>query len=346
MSAISSSCTNCAKRIRAIWKYYASYCINRVENSIQVTEDLEYITNCEVLIISDGLLRDAIHAKSLDVIKLALCHGIEVICCLELPDIKLYDLTKTAKYYNSMFKYIPRSKNNLIAKRGEYLKNLSVPIIFVGGLLPELDTKEVFLLTIKLFKDSDYKVSALGEAYELNILGYHSYKKYFNDATKNEKEKIIAIGEYINNIIVSEVPDIFIIQIPGGIMRYNEFINNDFTIQAFMLCQVLSPDYFLCCMHSDVVDQTFVDYLNEMVRYKFGFDIDYIHISNVKPDYFYISSMNKFSYTYYNMKYIDEFVIETKENIGIPLYNMHNEIQMKEFRKLIVSEIFSSRGER
>ena len=67
-------------------------------------------------------------------------------------------------------------------------------------------------------------------------------------------------------------------------MEYNDKLTNGFGILPFIVTKALTPDYFVCGMPCGYGNSAYIDSFSEGIAGRFGFGIDYIHLSNVEID--------------------------------------------------------------
>ncbi len=57
--------------------------------------------------------------------------------------------------------------------------------------------------------------------------------------------------------------DIIVIQLPDPMIKYNNEIHNDYNIKTYMFSQAITPDYSICCFHSDISYPEFAQTLSD-----------------------------------------------------------------------------------
>lgn len=182
-------------------------------------------------------------------------------------------------YYNSL------SNESIDYIDSEKIHKVNIPIIFVFGMGEQTNKFEIQLALRNYFKNKGYKVSQIGSRTYCELLGFHSIPGFMFSTKVKENEKIILFNRFIKYIELMESPDLILIGIPGGIMPLNHDFTNNFGIFAYEISQATKPDASIFSMYYDNLNNKILNNFQNLVRYKFGFEIDCFNISNVKFDW-------------------------------------------------------------
>ncbi len=254
----------------------------------------KYLEICDAVIFASSQnkldFESNIYPKILDAIE----AGKNVLCTLELEEQLLKNIVQLCRSKDIEFKYYNAvadiSDNKLL--KGFFIDKINVPVIFVLGISEGTNKFEVQLALRNNLQQKGYKVSQVGTRSYCELLGFHSFPKFMMNSKIPEKEKIILFNNYIKNIELNESPDVIIIGIPGGIMRFSDEFIGDFGILAYEVAQAIKPDTAVFCSIYEDFLPVYFEEIYKTVKYRLGFEVDCFTISNNKIDWN-ISRTNK-----------------------------------------------------
>ena len=149
------------------------------------------------------------------------------------------------------------------------------------------------------------------------------FPQFMYENSLSETDKIISFNHYVKYIELNENPDLIVIGVPLGIMPFDNEFNNNFGIMLYEVSNALKPDYTIFSnTYSDYSKEYFEDTCN-MVKYKFGFDIDCFNMSNTRIDWNKSKMLGKKSYTKISSEFIDKEIPKFSDN-DIPIINIFN----------------------
>lgn len=112
-------------------------------------------------------------------------------------------------------------------------------------------------------------------------MGLHTYPEYLIHGGTTDNDRIIRFNLFLSQLEHREKPDVLLIQLPGGLLRFNDAILNGFGIVPYFIAQAASCDYFICCSINDCFNQAFWKSISDDFKYRYGHEIDCVHLSNV-----------------------------------------------------------------
>ncbi len=323
----------------------ASVADNREPMGITVQGNIiNVLDQFDVLLITDGNETDDMHKNSYEYMMLAIENKKDIICALTLSDGKLETIQSKCNQFGVNFQYcIDRLETSLgFQKLQSQLRSLytpSTPIIFVGGLIDNANNYEVLLSMATKLKNQGYKVSAVCEKRECKLYKFHTQPFFLKSKEYSEVEKITKYNQFINYIEQSENPDVILIQIPGGMMKYNNILTNDFGIYAYLISQALQPDYFICCTMYGSFPSEFSSKISDDFSCKFGFEINCIHMSNKMLDYQESLQRKKLCFLQYSHNKVNNAVDACNYEDNIPVFNLLNESDNEKMYQSMVEEL-------
>lgn len=202
------------------------------------------------------------------------------------------------------------------------LENINTPVIFISGICEMTNKKYVQLAIRKRLLDTGYKISQIGTENYCEMFGFHSFPAFMNNNSINETQKILLLNGYIKELEVTEQPDIIIIGVPGGIMPINKNNKINFGIYAYEIANSVNPDVVVMCLLNENYNSDYFSELQQLVKYRFNYAIDYYCISNYRMDQLSLEQVEEIKYISVS-KQINESVINKlkKENTAQYIFN-------------------------
>jgi len=290
-------------------------------------EECFEICNTVIFTESDNYIE---HESVVNKMFTAVEAGKNVISLIQLGG-RLEEIETHCKNRNVYFKYYRKNKSNhhylqsKIGKEGGLLE-INTPIIAVIGIS---ENTHKFALQLELknhLNTVGYNALLVGSRPYCEFLGYNSFPEFMSDSSISESDKIYLLNRYIKEIEMEEKPDVIIIGVPGGIIPYNNRISNNFGITAFEVFQSVMPDLSVLSIFHEIYMPEYFKFISDVVKHRFGFNIDVLNIANRQIDHIEMASSNpeKIKYVTLNSKFIDKRILECKALTDIPMYNVLN----------------------
>ncbi len=175
-----------------------------------------------------------------------------------------------------------------------------------------------------------------------------SYGKIFdcltfpNDSMNNGltiEDRILELNNYIRASIEFKKPDLMIIQIPFGMLRYNEYYENSFGSYAYMISQAIKSDYFVCTSTSEII---YSEYFEELSNYFEGLyfsSIDSLHISNCQFNIPMDSRASKLNILFRDESEVNDEIKRIRKNSSFEVFNLYKENDLEELFKDIINQL-------
>ena len=243
------------------------------------------VDNWDILIISSTpeFYHDSSQTlyHTLKLIEIALSSEKNVICAAKLPPQELQLILQHPQA--SKFKYLYKNTDKFNPHKVSKLYTPSSYVVFCGGLLHETNSFEPFL---SLFAELSNKYNVLALSTDMNseLCGVSSIYSLLNERQYSESEKIYAINTFVRNHSESVFPDLIMVHLAEPLMAYNDNISNGFGMFPYLVSKALLPDFFVCGLPVSYGYTNFINSLNNGVSNRLGFEINYIHLSNVDID--------------------------------------------------------------
>lgn len=273
----------------------------------------------------------------------AINAGKNIICLINI-DEKLTEIEERCREKNVRLEYY---KGNKIAypshnsKRREGLLHINIPIISVIGISENTHKFSLQLQLKEHFESMGYKAVLVGSRSYCEFLGFESFPSFMSENNISEAEKIYYFNKYIKSIETEKNPDIIIIGVPGGILPYNNLIDNNFGITAFEVFQAVVPDASILSIFHEMYSQEYFEALSQVVKYRFGFEIDAFNIANRQIDWVEMENAkpDRVRYATLSTDFMDMRMAECKMLTDKPLYNVQNEGDALNLAQAIVDKL-------
>lgn len=318
---------------------------NRLPVGIQLVSNLQdALGKCDVLLIPDkqsdlfmysddffDLLRDEIYG--------AIVAKKSVICFSKIPKEILEEIKDFSKDSSKLFRYIPGevplddwSLDNEIS----VLYKPIAPVVFLGSMVPNTDSFEILLWLVGKLRSNGYKVSVISDTPYDSFFEFHSLPHFSANADLNN-----VTWQY--NMMFSKIeriehPDVFIVLLPGAMLKFDDNLIGDFGISSYMISQAIVPNYFVFCSLYGYFDVPFWRAFSENLSYRMGYEIDYIHMGNVINDTLISQETKKFSFSFENSL---ECMIKIKQfKADINIFSYLDESSQEKFYQDLIVELF------
>lgn len=292
---------------------------------IKVSNNFEQeIKLCDTVIISDSYNKIDFDKIIYPKIVKAAESGKNVVCTINLDDKNLKLVKDLCEKKGVYFKYYPKAtnikSNNYIGK----LARIETPIVFVAGMGEKTNKFEIQLSLRRHLNKMGYKVSSIGTRNYCELLGFHSFPRFMQSLLISESDKVILFNKFIKNIEYKENPDVIVIGMPGGIMKFNNLFNNGFGILAYQISQAVKPDAVVFSMLYEDYLPKYFDMISTKIKYRFGFEIDCFNMSNTKFNWAESKSFEVKNYITVNSTLVNEKVKKLNYSLQKPMYNILN----------------------
>ena len=252
--------------------------ISKLKHCIKSSSDFYHaLTTAQGVIIIDTLYTSLMYSDILNKIKATLELGKAVICLVEIKDCDLEILKKDVN-----FTYLTTSIN---INQDRLFRKIDCPVIVIGNLLRKMDQSEIICNLDFLFRKKGYLTSSISPNRNTQLLGFN----YFNDPSLFEEsfEPDLVINDYnqyFNNIQEKFHSDVMLVQFSDGMIKYSDKCFEGYGVKSFLLSQALDVDYFILNVPFNGSETGNYDSLNDLFKYRFGYEIDKISVEDISVD--------------------------------------------------------------
>lgn len=267
------------------------------KTGLSVSEDFEEaLLECDTVLFVDSHQKPdfdkILYPKMLKVID----NGKNILCAASVEDKAKEQLAGLASNRGVSCYFLKDNKTYATPVKNE-IYNINTPVVFVLGIAERTNKFAIQLALRKHLLEDGYKVTQIGTKDYCELLGFHSMPGFMYGKSLSEAEKITLFNHYVKSLEVSEKPDIIVIGLPGGTMKFNNKYTNQFGIMAYEISQAVIPDASICSILYEDYKQSFFENVLTSLKYKLGFKVDCFNISNYQFDWGRSDTTSQMAYT-------------------------------------------------
>lgn len=296
----------CVPKDKTFEQKDASILDNRYKLGIKLETDvLERLESASALIIIDNIWTDKLQDEVSCVIERAIRLKVKVYICSNKIGKKykcIEEFDKYIQYYGGNI-----GEHHQLPVDGSW-KKIETPVLFVSNMYIESDSYEITVNISEKLKEMGLSVFAITNRYEGQLLGYECIKNFFELGNSDIENKMLLLNSYVKSIEIEKHIDLIIIEIPGGLYPYNNFLRNDCGSYLYMINRAIPADYMILCTMYENYNKKYWNIIEEDIKNKFDTRLFAIHISRKMFDADEITENHKKRFLYLNEKNVDEKV--------------------------------------
>lgn len=281
------------------------------QGEYDVTADFEAaLEDVDVVIICRHKNVELLYDDVTEKIKLALKKQKLVFCCIQLCADTLAELSNMKEAKNGSFRYLanyPDFKNDMEDMFRDSYRVQDCVVIGIGGMLRDVDTDTTFCGLLTKLRSLGYSVAAIGKDFICQLLDCHVFPNNVFDSFEKESDKVLYINTFINRLQAEQCADIIFVQFPEGMMQYSKQVQEDSGIRSFIVSNALAVDYFILNIPCEAIKPDQLAELNMIFKYRFGFEIDAVGITNKSIDTHYTREAGAMFYNTETADKVDEY---------------------------------------
>ncbi|WP_143316279.1 TIGR04066 family peptide maturation system protein [Clostridium sp. HBUAS56017] len=311
---------------------------------------IEEIEKCDTVIIADCNNEKIMYSDIVSKIRTSIKFNKNVICCFKLEDKDILQINELSKKSNVKFEYL-----NEVDKSLEGIETLEQdkvdiysriykpdsPVVFIGKLIDELESTFSLVSISENYKKEGYNVVTISLNSNCRMLGYLAFPNFIFELNISVEKKIFLFNYYIQEIEKRYRPDLIVVQLPGGMMKYSDIITNGFGVYPYLISQALSSDYFVLVTPFSEMEEEFYESLSECFWHRFGFKINVINMLNTTLDVAYSIEQHKVDLDCLPVKNVDEIILKKFQNSKISVFNPLNDMDCEKMFRNSVSILTS-----
>lgn len=257
---------------------------------------------------------------------------------LEKKDIEL--LSEMAAKNNAVFKMCS-NEVNFCNKENYKLRTIETPVIGIGNLISNKNNDDIITRLAHLFKEMGYSPAIISTNNNLHILDdilVYTFEKINTYSSKN----ILEINNVIKNIEQKRNVDIFMIDIPGTMMKYSNAVFNDFALGAYCYSQAVDFDYFILNSVVGNYGSDFYRSISKCFETRYGMEIDAVFVGNKVIDMTESVERHETIFNKVPYRYVDEYIHDiVRDNEKIQFINSSISDGYKDIVERIIERLSS-----
>lgn len=297
----------------------------------------EALGACDSVLFIDSHLKldfeKIIYPKILEAIK----EKKNILCELKVDDKLKKELAELASNNGISCDFLSDNEVWSSPEKSE-IYNINTPVIFVLGVSERTNKFEIQLALRKRLIKEGYKVSQVGTKKYCELLGFHSMPNFMYGNSLSEPEKITLFNHYIKKMEKEEKPDVIIIGLPGGTMKFNNKYTCNYGIMSYEISQAVIPDAAICSVLYEEYKPAYFENVCKSLQYKLGFKVDCFNLSNYQSDFVRSESSMQMCYTLLDSTAIIQ-KIENLSEVDTPVYNILEEENADKMCKFILDKL-------
>ena len=265
----------------------------------------------------------------------------KIINCFATLGKKDIDLLSDMASKNHVFFKSRSNETNFNDEKNYKLRTIETPIVGIGNLVSDRSNYDIISLLAYLFQKMGYSPAIISTNNNLHILDnilVYTLEKIDTYSSKN----ILEINNVLKNIEQKRNVDVFMIDIPGAMMKYSNTVFNNFALGAYCFSQAVDFDYFIL---NSVVGNYGVDFycsLSKCFETRYGMEIDAVFVGNKVIDMAESVERQEIILNKVPYRYVDEYIHEINEgNERIEIINSSISGRYKAVVKKIIEQLSS-----
>lgn len=263
---------------------------------------------------------DPADCKVIELVCQAAERGKKILCCDDSMDDIPSSIRQMAKSSRQSIELICHDGKDTIKPTEFEYGQLRTPVALVGELIAQADSFDVIVNLHLALQRSGIKALVISRQPVGRLAGFASVNHILKSGL-SENGKILAINKYVQELEQINLPDIILVEAPDPILKYNNIAPNGFGIQSYMLCQAVPPDYILCCMPYDMVDQQLIGLLSKDFSVRLGASISAVCMSNLIVDSASVIQAKEISFVRVDMDMIRDRIAQIGNSSVVPIFD-------------------------
>lgn len=300
---------------------------NRGEIGMLVEDDINAaLEKAQALLIPDSSSCEKMRSKILSVISKAILQGKDILCAMPLTSEEL-EKYKNLGYEKQFLYYAEPECFSIRNRTTDMITDINTPVVFIGEFLENSDAVDVLMSLATQFRKNGYTVSSIGFRKDSRMVGIHTYPDFFYETSVSNQAKVSGFNAFLADMEAEEQPDVFLIQLPGGLMKYNNRHLNGMGIDAYLVAQAATCDCFVLSASCGFASPEIFEELGKHFRETLNAKVNAISISNRLVDSIdLVASTGVLKYFYFTTKRVREILDRyCSDKSSIPFFPLFEE---------------------
>ena len=162
---------------------------------------------------------------------------------------------------------------------------INVPIIMIAGMGENCNKWELQLDLYSFFIKQGYNAKLISSNSLSDIMNMHVFPHDIDSKGLTFSQQVNSINSFVKEVELTEKPDVIIMGIPGGIVKYSGKIPNGYGYLPYLISNALTPDITILSLYCGEYEQKHTEDLKSIFQYRFGVNLGYYHMSNKTVNY-------------------------------------------------------------
>lgn len=307
------------------------------DTQIDVSSDFTgSIETVDMLMIADCNDRHLMYSDIVKKMSAAMQLHKKVVCCFPLKEEDHQLLLESSNKYNGEFTYLPQpaiSRTSDDIRQMIRLHHQDAVIVGVCNMLQGMNNNHVVVALSEELKRIGYSVVSVTTNFNGLLLGYVEFPGYIFTGTFCESEKIYYFNQFVHEVEIARHPDIIVIEVPDGPMKYSHALPNGFGINGYLISNAIDIDYFILNVPIDFGSHEMLESLNTCLLGRYGCKLDAVAVQNV-----YLDGMSEdreeICLCPIDEAIVDEYVQELKETSQLDIFILKTHAPKEVFEQL------------
>lgn len=291
------------------------------------------VKKCDCVIFLSCLKVELMYSDIKSKIITSIEKGKNIWCIFPLKEEDKVYLKEYAEKHNVIYEQY--EENNCWERtyydRERKLYKPEAIVIGVGKIINKIDVTYSIYNMVNKYKRDGYRVAVVSDNENFCFFKetFFKYPQKFLSNELNNNERIIYFNRFLKYIEHCFHPEVIVIEFPEQMMKFSDDCIGDFGVLSYSIAQAVEIDYFVLEIDINSYDLQLV---NNYYKYRFGFEIDAVIITNVVVDVSCSLEDKEIVVYYVDKKIVQEFIEEYKKEFE---YQMISSCIEAEYENLV-----------
>lgn len=167
-------------------------------------------------------------------------------------------------------------------KEGKMYTPLEAVVVVMSSLFANSDDFNALCLLRNEFVDKGYNVTVVSTSRYAKMAGFCRFPLEIIENRVAMQSAVMSINNYFSSIEEHYAPDIILLHLCNGMLKYSDICHEDFGVVAFAISQSISSDYSKLSIpisEIDVISKENFHQIENFIKYRFGFQLDAVMVS-------------------------------------------------------------------
>ncbi|RRJ67111.1 TIGR04066 family peptide maturation system protein [Paenibacillus oralis] len=213
--------------------------------------------------------------------------------------------------------------------------SIDVPVIMILGLGENCEKWRIQLDLRDFFHLKGYRASLISSNPISQLLGFHTLPSSLDNKGLIFSQQVQNLNSFIKKIELKEKPDVIILGVPGGILKYSNSVPNGYGYLPFLISNAVTPDLSILSLYGGNYTEQNIQEIKSTCYYRFGVVVNYFHISKKICDYNF--ETKRINYYSVDNSYLVENIVKPQQNKNT--FNISDSTSTQMVFEMIIQEL-------